>query len=231
MTAPTFRAGSPQTTIDDTDGTTFTATLPTHEPGDFLYIWIAADGEITITAPAGWTQVQLRAHPTTVTGAFFKKDVATTGSTSGGTPDSNPVFTLGASQSATSLAWAIHGTSIEVESTTGTNGSATNADPPSLTCSTSADWLFGALYAGDGQSGPSVAPSGYSNLINNQSGVSTGASSGAAYKSTTASTGDNPGTFTNPTDQWVAVTVAWRDSAAPPAATNHAPRISMMGVG
>jgi hypothetical protein len=87
-------------------------------------------------------------------------------------------------------------------------GNSTNGDPPNVAITGSAqDCLFIAALCTDAQVVASAAPSTYGSLTTKAATNSTGASVSVADKAANA-TSDNPGTFTNNTEQWVAFTIA-----------------------
>lgn len=98
-----------------------------------------------------------------------------------------------------------HGSYAAVASAT---GSSTNGDPPNVAISGSAqDCLFIAALCTDAQVVASGAPASYGNLTTHAATNSTGASVSVADRNLNA-TSDNPGAFTNTSEQWVAFSIA-----------------------
>lgn len=92
-------------------------------------------------------------------------------------------------------------------------GNSTNGDPPNVAISGSAqDCLFIAALCTDAQVVASAAPSSYGNLTTKTATNSGGVSVSVADRNLNA-TSDNPGVFTNTTEQWVAFTIAIPESA------------------
>lgn len=90
-----------------------------------------------------------------------------------------------------------------------TQASSTNADPPNVSITGSAqDLLLITAACWDSNITASAAPSGYGNLTSQASGGVSGASVGVADRAASASTGENPGAFTSSTEQWVAFSIA-----------------------
>ena len=102
---------------------------------------------------------------------------------------------------------------------TGTTGTTGNANPPIVNPATSSTWLWLAAMTLDLTTGNTitVAPSGYTMAENHVSASSTTSVAGAvAYKRSAAATSEDPGTFTNTSRAWIALSIA-----VPPAATGH----------
>lgn len=116
-------------------------------------------------------------------------------------------FGDGAAQQASAITFRIsgHGGYASVASAT---GSSTNGDPPNVSISGAAqDCLFIAALCTDAQVIASAAPASYANLTTKVATNATGASVSVADRNLNA-TSDNPGTFTNTTEQWAAFAIA-----------------------
>lgn len=118
-------------------------------------------------------------------------------------------FTLidGSVQQASAITFRVsgHGSYASVSSS---SGSSTNGDPPNGSITGPAqDCLFIAALCTDAQVVASAAPSTYGNLTTKAATNGTGASVSVSDKAANA-TSDNPGTFTNASEQWVAFTIA-----------------------
>ena len=94
---------------------------------------------------------------------------------------------------------------------TGTTGTTGNANPPIVNPATSNTWLWLAAMTLDLTTGNTitVAPSGYTMAENHVSASSTTSVAGAvAYKRSAAATSEDPGTFTNTSRAWIALSIA-----------------------
>lgn len=199
MAAPTVssRGG----TVNGTDSTSHAITLPAGlATGDEIVVVFSADGSPTCTPDSGsktrgWRKVGQASNTTVVTGAVFAKarsngDDALTVTTSASEQSSHVSLAIPAGGAITSIS---------------ANGSSTNSNPASLT-DVSEDHLWIATRSGDAAVQATVVPSGYSTLTT-QTGGTTGASTATAEKTSTASTTEDPGTFTSATEQWVSWTI------------------------
>lgn len=187
-------------------GTSHSITLPSGtSPGDTVVVLIAMDGAPVIAVDTGvsginWRHMGQDANGTTVTSAMLWKiaegsDVLT--------------VTTTATEEGTFYCYRISGGHVlgDVSATTA-NGSSTNGDPPLLTMpSGEQNYLLITALATDAQVVASGAPSGYSNLDTQQAASSGGASISVADRTASVSSED-PGTFTNTSEQWVTWTVA-----------------------
>lgn len=117
----------------------------------------------------------------------------------------------GGNQQASAITFRIsgHGSYASVASS---SGNSTNGDPPNVAITGSAqDCLFIAAVCTDAQVVASAAPASYGNLTTKAATNATGASVSVADRNINA-TSDNPGVFTNTTEQWVAFTIAIPES-------------------
>lgn len=116
-------------------------------------------------------------------------------------------FGDGVAQQASAITFRIsgHGGYASVASAT---GNSTNGDPPNVAISGAAqDCLFIAALCTDAQVIASAAPASYANLTTKVATNATGASVSVADRNLNA-TSDNPGAFTNTTEQWAAFAIA-----------------------
>jgi len=198
---PTVAAVSPS--IQGTNATSRTVTLPTHAAGQMLVVVVSSDGAPTISVNAGssstgWQKLGQSSNGSIVTGAVFWKVADSASETL--------VLTTSASEQTTALAYVINNaTNLDG---TPANGSSTNSDPPNLApAAGTKDYLWIATRSGDAAVVATVAPSGYSGLETRAGGTG-GASTNAAWKLGPASSSEDPGTFTSNTEQWVSYTLA-----------------------
>lgn len=110
-------------------------------------------------------------------------------------------------------------------------GNSTNGDPPNVAITGSAqDCLFITALCTDAQVVATGAPSSYGNLTTKTATNATGASVSVADRNLNG-TSDNPGVFTNTTEQWVAFTIAIPQNAITTnARTTQAPLESVSNV-
>lgn len=117
------------------------------------------------------------------------------------------MFPDGVGQQASAITFRIsgHGSYASVASAI---GNSTNGDPPNVSITGAAqDCLFIAALCTDAQVVASAAPASYGNLTTKAATNSAGASVSVADRNLNAAS-DNPGTFTNTTEQWVAFSIA-----------------------
>jgi hypothetical protein len=207
MTAPTVvaRTSSEQAT----DASSFTVGLGGPSAGELIIAIIAIDGvsnekwavETTASGKNWWTA----AH---VLDSFSVVGMVAIKIADGG--DAlviRPGTDNGANQQASAITFRIsgHGSYVAVSSAT---GSSTNGDPPNVAITGAAqDCRFIAALCTDAQVVASAAPATYGTLTTKAATTSSGASVSVADKAANASS-DNPATFTNTTEQWVAFTIA-----------------------
>lgn len=113
----------------------------------------------------------------------------------------------GGSEQASAITFRIsgHGGYAAVSSST---GNSTNGDPPNVAITGAAqDCLFIAALCTDAQVVASAAPASYGNLTTKVATNAAGASVSVADRNLNAAS-DNPGVFTNTTEQWIAFTIA-----------------------
>lgn len=215
MAAPTIR--SEANTAFGTGANSFAINYPaTISAGDTLLCAFVSDGNRTVTWPTSpaWTEIANYDNAGIV--SLNIAWIEATGSESG-------TFTVTTSgfEQAVAHVYAIQDAddpdTNPPEVSTGATGNNTTPDPDSLTPGGgSDDYLYFAFYGQDGNTtAGTVEPSGYTG---DQTDAGTGASCaiGYAYKGTTGSSSDDPGTFTNDgtTDEWVACTVGVYPTAA-----------------
>lgn len=207
MTAPVVVARTSSEQTSDSDS--FTVSLGSPSAGELLVAIIAIDASSStlawrideVTSGAGWWLASHVISTVSVLGMVAVK-----------VADGSDALRVVAADSGTQQASAIvfrisgHGSYAAVASAT---GNSTNGDPPNTSITGSAqDCLFIAGLCTDAQVVASAAPSTYGSLTTKTATNSTGVSVSVADKAASAVTSDNPGVFTNTTEQWVAFTIA-----------------------
>lgn len=205
MTAPAVVARTPSEQA--TDASSFTVSLGGPSAGELLVAIVAVDSTSSQTwridetvSGGGWWLASHVVSNSAVLGMVAIK-----------VADGGDALRLVAADSSPQQASAIvfrisgHGSYAAVASAV---GSSTNGDPPNVAITGSAqDCLFIAALCTDAQVVASAAPATYGSLTTKVATNSTGASVSVADKAANA-TSDNPGTFTNTTEQWVAFSIA-----------------------
>jgi hypothetical protein len=192
-----------------------TATHPITIPaetlaGDRITVAFSVDGAptITVTTGSGWSLVGEVAVTTLVKLAVYTKIAA------GDATDALTLTTSTLEQSshvsyAHSAADAVTAT-FSSSSTTAT----VNADPPSHSPGSTADYVWIAICGHDSNTVvATAAPSGYTNLQTQAAATANGASISSATRELNAAS-ENPGVFTSAAEQWTAATVAIAPAAA-----------------
>lgn len=189
-----------------TASTTHLVNLPTNiAGGDLLLIYFTTDNDATHTTPSGWVVVGQWYVATTATHfTLFARDAD-------GAEGATLTITISSSQRGSSIADRVTdaatlassgGTTPEL---TSSSGSSTNPNPPAITPAGGADdYTYVAIIGADGSTTSTAGPAGYSSHLS----VGAGACTSVAHKATTASTTENPGTFTRATSRWGAGTLA-----------------------
>lgn len=192
------------------NSTSLTVTLPaTVAVGDLLCVWIGVDGDVTSSissAPTdstsdAWTRLAaaLSVTPSVPhTGAFYYK--VADGDEDGG---SLTVSWTG-TQNTSAVSWVVDSdlAAPDAGTTVAPDSNNASSDPPTVTpAGGSDDYLYMVLIHSDqGDYSTSTQPSGYT-FTTGTHDASTGTASGdsrvaVAFKQTTASTSDDPGTWT-----------------------------------
>jgi hypothetical protein len=180
----------------------FVETLPTVAAGELLLVVFEANSAPT-TWDAGWTQVAVgQQTPIGFYQSVYAK-VATGGETT---------FTVNtaSSQVGAWVSYRITGGSV-VTAASFVSGTSGNCDPPTLTLGSAQDTLFIATYGGQSHVA-TAAPSGLSNLRTAPGGGTGNLST--AELAVSAATTENPGTFTNTSEEWLSTTLAIRAASA-----------------
>lgn len=188
------------------DVTSHSVALPAGiSSGDLLLAHFVADGDPTITWPAGWTRFFTLANAGDAKEEWAWREAD-------GTEGSSITVTTDVSEKSAHAAYRITGHEVPgtqaPEASTGAQGSDNNPDPDSISPTGGAkDYLFIASCGQDGGADVNGAPANYSNLLNSNTGAGGGCQAGSAERQLNAST-ENPGPFTTATgDGWTAVTV------------------------
>lgn len=180
--------------------------------GNTIILLSALDGGPTVSvAPTGFTELGRRAFATNVTQIAFYKEAA-------GTETGSSSWTASGSERSVHRIWEISG-AVDPTVTTpsysaGASADNTNADPDGLTGLDSADWL-GIAWVGldTGDETVSAYPSGYSGTGFQGVSGSGGVTAAWGVKEFTG-TSEDPGQFTNSSEQWIAALVAVKGSGA-----------------
>lgn len=204
-TAPAVAARS-QAASAAADSTSHSITLPSGiSAGDLLVCVFSVDAAPTVSVNTGvsgdnWQKLGQASNGSNSTGAIFYKiaegsDVLTLTTTS--------------SEQSSHICFRITG----VMSTpdiggTSSNGSSTNGDPPLHTPTNGTqNYLAIATLSTDAQVVATGAPSGYGNLTTQAAAGANGASTSVADLTLSGAASENPGTFTNTTEQWACWTI------------------------
>lgn len=211
-----YRLPSPNTT---SNGTTYTMTAPASsftDPGDVYVILFAhsSNTDSNITTGSGWTELASSSNSTTIS-AFAYTKVATASA------EPNVVITSATTQQSAGTWYVIRDATID--GAAATNGSSTNANPPSDTfAGGSANYVVIAAAGFDGNANGtrvSAKPSGYESFYHNGFRAATGVAVGlASADKRVTGTSEDPGTFTNTSEQWAALTVSLKYQDGSPAA-------------
>lgn len=191
-----------------TDASSFTVGLGSPSAGELIVAIIAFD---TASVSPVWYVDQTVSGLQWWTAAFGASGAAVAGMVAIKVAEGGDALRINTSDTLAEQASAItfrisgHGGYAAVSSATG-NGA--NGDSPNVSISGSAqDCLFIAALCTDAQVVASAAPSSYGNLTTKVATSALGASVSVSDRNLNA-TSDNPGTFTNSAEQWVAFTIA-----------------------
>jgi hypothetical protein len=197
------------------NSTTHVSNLPAGiQAGEQLIVCVANDGGGSIAAytwPAGWTEICV-GHPSGQAVRAEARYRIADGS------EGSTISITGNSEAWVSHSWRITGHSgAAPEAGTPATGTSGNANPPTCTPSWGAKDTLWIVFAGfdNLQSGVSAYPTNYdSNQRQTISGGAGGFSMCASATRELNATDDNPDTFTNTSDDWVAFTIAVEPEAA-----------------
>lgn len=186
------------------DANSFTVSLGGPSAGELLVAVIAVDGndQWTIDESTSGKNWYVAAHVTSTNSVVGIVAIKVADGS-----DALRLISQSGTQQASSIVFRIsgHGSYAAVASTT---GSGTNGDPPNgAITGAGQDCLFLTGLCTDAQVVASSAPASYGNLTTKVATTSGGASVSVADRNLNASS-DNPGTFTNASEQWVAFTIA-----------------------
>lgn len=196
------RSGGSQTT---TFNTAQPITLPSHSAGNLLLVFIAMQAaQTTSTSQSGWTKIGEVTNDCTMAVWAGISGVAQTPLTINTSASSATGHT-----SYTVSNWSGQISDIGFASATGTS---TNMNPPNLTPSQGGQeylWLAAGAGGNGSSSGPTAAPTGFSNLQTRNTGstLSTHTGMGSAEQMLSASSLD-PDAFTSTSAGWVSFTLS-----------------------
>jgi hypothetical protein len=218
--APTYPAivGTPATEFTTSMGATQTIDPPAGiVAGNLLLAFVALDnfGTAMTTASTGWVRIAEVANVAVVRLAVFAK-VAT---------GSDALVVTGTTQDYCASMMRITGHAVidpALDITVATANSNTgNADPPNVNPGVARHWMWVAAAAVDMTTSQNITamPSGYTqaHAILLSANSTSSVALGVATK-TADTTAENPGTFTNNTQEWAAATIAIPADAVAPAA-------------
>ncbi len=198
-------AGSPYAQISSSLATTYSVNLAgvQYTQGDMIIVFFTAGKNGDITIPAGWTQVIQTNYGGVITSVVAYKFA-------GAGTESNPTFTSTITCYYSSHVWVVRGAALQIEAVASSNSSGVS-DPPALTPSGGLkDYIFFAFRAGDFSIAAltTAGPDGYSGFITTEPAAAStdGAATSTCWKQVTTTTED-PGPFTNGSEQWTATTV------------------------
>jgi hypothetical protein len=179
--------------------------------GDLLIVLFGADSNEEVGWPGGWTElIDLNANTESTLSIGYRIADGTEGSTI--------TVTTGTSEASVHQSYRITGhagAGTPPQVSAGAGGLSSNANPDGLTPTGGAkDYLWIAFAAIDGSGNqPTVAPTNFTNLFAQESpGGSGHVCMGAARLELNAASQD-PGTFTSPSDDWNACTLAVHPAA------------------
>ena len=204
---------------------------------DLVLIVITKDGTGAFTWPAGWTACPN--FPVTYASTNNQGVLDARYRYIQNGDNLSPAITHASEGTAHQVYWldgtaAISGTPDSAVAT----GDSTNPNPPSLTPAWgSADTLWLAVAADDGNTAITAGPASYTNFQNDRWANTNGVGIASARRNNTTATED-PGTFTMTTEQWGAGTIAINPGIAVPDLLNrqrshwptHIPRTVALGL-
>lgn len=216
-----------------TDADSFTVGLGSPSAGELIIAIISCDSTATTNDPP-WQIEQSVSGKNWWAAAIVGSNNAVVGivaiKVAAGGDALKILFANGSAQQASAITLRVsgHGSYAAVASAI---GSSTNGDPPNVSISGAAqDCLFIAALCTDAQVVASAAPASYGNLTTKTATNAQGASVSVADRNLNG-TSDNPGVFTNTTEQWVAFTIAIPENAITTnARTTQAPLESVSNV-
>ena len=206
MTAPTPRSATPTLSGSASNVSTATATLAPHQTGDYLLVFLAARTPVTITPPTGWATIKAGASGGVALGLYQQSTLAASSS------ETSPQFSF-----TTATTYKAHAYSIPMPNSGAINRASANislgnsaaADPPSLTSfGGTQDYLWFASMVLSANSAITAGPAGYSNFNANVGSSGSDCGIATSWKTGLASVTEDPGPFTNATNQWLAETLA-----------------------
>lgn len=188
------------------NSTSHTVPVPTGiSAGERMVAVAVMDGTPTVNDPSGWTR--LATQQNTVVGLqMVVWEIRTaTGS------ETNETWTTLSAEESYTVTYRISGHASGSAANVNTISGGSDVGAPDCPASTpswgSAETLWIAVAGVDTPISLSAQPSGYTDVLRDDTGGSGGVTIGAAYKISTASS-ENPGAFTGSGAEWAAVTIA-----------------------
>jgi hypothetical protein len=209
VSAQPAQAAFPAVQATNTSGhssnvTSHTVNLPTGiNAGDLLIVFFSCDGNETVTWPTvdGWASIFNQTNANTLDIGYKIAD---------GTEGSTITVGTGTTEQSAHISYRItgHDSAQAPEASAGATGNSTSPNPDSLAPTGGAkDYLWIAVEGNDQGDAASAYPTNYTNGQTNNIGTNNGANVAVARRALNASSED-PGTFTIPSEEWIACTVA-----------------------
>jgi hypothetical protein len=216
LNAPTVASAHPQVAatggeVGTSLGTSNAQTLPSGSTtGSLVVVWVTHDnpGGTAITASTGWTQI----FAGVVTGnvlrhACFARIL------DGGANDTLTISGTTQDYCVSSARITNHGVTdvaTQIKTVAPATNTSGNADPPSLDAGVSDEWLWLASAGVDFTTGNTISanPANYSDVDNRTSASSTSSCGQRIAKRELTTQTQDPGTFTNTSQEWVAGIIA-----------------------
>jgi len=219
MAAPTVRGFAAATNTTDALPAV-SITLPTRAAGDLLIAFAAGDSAtaFTHTQTTNWSEISDEVTSSTRLAVYAR--IATNDAT-----DALSIAganTQDASFNMVAITAGTHGVvnpATDIVMATAAAGATGNANPPSLNAFLAKDWLAIAIAAVDlTATGSSItaAPTNYTTgaILQKSASSTSSVALGVGYRALSASTTEDPGTFTNTSGVWLAKTIFVRPAEA-----------------
>mgnify|MGYP001578964609 CR=1 FL=1 len=202
------------------DGSSHTVSLPSGiVSGDLLVAMFSTDsvfpGGVTVTWPAGWTEFAAQDANDNLEQLHVAYRLAD------GTEGASITVTTSSNQMSCAVVYRISGALVpatQPPEAASISGTSTNPDPPNLTPTGGAkDYLWIAVAGTDNSASVNAFegyPASYASNQHTDFNNSTGGATIAAATQNLNAASENPGTFTQGSEQWAAMTIAIHPVAA-----------------
>ena len=192
------------------NSTAHTITLPSASNGNMLLVFFSVDNVATVSinsagSTSGWTLVsQIKGGTATsnqVTAALLYK-YATGGDTL--------VLDTSANEQSTHISLTIDAmVGGDITANNANNAGSTNVNPPNVVPGFGTqNYLYIASAHLNNNIAPTVAPTNYTNLTTKEGNTTNSTATAIAYRQVSASSSEDPGTFTSTSNGWCSYTVA-----------------------